>query len=102
MVFFEAEDATDPTEYQDGIPQVLRLMNAPALNNAVILNVLLRNAKSQDQIIDHLYLATLSRLPTIRERDAYEYVAQHKNEPREGYADVLWALMNCSEFVTNH
>ena len=30
------------------------------------------------------------------------YVAQHKNEPHEGYEDVLWALLNCSEFVMNH
>src|SRR5262249_44604113 len=31
--FFKVEDA-DPTEYQAGIPQALRLMNAPQLNNA--------------------------------------------------------------------
>jgi Protein of unknown function (DUF1549)/Protein of unknown function (DUF1553) len=103
VAFFEAEDATDPTEYQDGIPQALRLMNAPGLNNAVVLNGLLRAGKSQDQIIDHLYMATLSRRPTAKEVQHMDaYVAKHKNEAREGYADVLWVLMNCSEFVMNH
>jgi hypothetical protein len=103
VLFFEAEDATDPTEYQDGIPQALRLMNAPALNNAATLNGLLRAGKTQSEIIDHLYLATLSRRPTPKEREHMDaYVAKHKNEAREGYADVLWALMNCSEFVMNH
>jgi len=103
VVFFEAEDATDPTEYQDGIPQALRLMNGPGLNNAAILNGLLRSDKSQEQIIDQLYMATLSRRPTAGERERMSaYVAKHKNEPREGYADVLWVLMNCSEFVMNH
>ena len=103
VVFFEAEDATDPTEYQDGIPQALRLMNAPQLNNAFVLNGLLRAGKSQEQIIDQLYLAVLSRRPTSGERERMAgYVAKHKNEAREGYADLLWALMNCSEFVMNH
>jgi hypothetical protein len=102
-VFFGAEDATDPTEYQDGIPQALRLMNAPGLNNAFALNGLLRAGQSPEQIIDHLYLATLSRRPTAGERERMNaYVAKHKSEPREGYADVLWVLMNGSEFVMNH
>ncbi len=103
VVFFEGEDATDPTEYQDGIPQALRLMNAPGLNNTIVLNGLLRSGKSQDQIIDQLYLATLSRRPTAKEQEQMgKYIAQHKSEPREGYADLLWVLMNCSEFVMNH
>ena len=103
VAFFEAEDATDPTEYQDGIPQALRLMNGPGLNNSVILNGLLRAGQSPEQIIDRLYLATLSRRPTAGERERISaYVAKHKSEPREGYADVLWVLMNGSEFVMNH
>jgi hypothetical protein len=103
VVFFEAEDATDPTEYQDGIPQALRLMNAPGLNNTFALNGLLRAGQSQEQILDRLYLATLSRRPTAGERERMSaYVAKHKSEAREGYADVLWVLMNCSEFVMNH
>ncbi len=103
VVFFETEDATDPTEYQDGIPQALRLMNAPGLNNAFVLNVMLRTGKSPNEIIDNLYMTTLSRRPTSGEREHMAaYVAKHKNEVREGYADVLWVLMNCSEFVMNH
>jgi hypothetical protein len=103
VVFFQAEDATDPTEFQEGIPQALRLMNAPGLNNAVVLNGVIRAGKTPEQIIDHLYLATLSRRPTGKEQQRMgAYLAKHKTEAHEGYADVLWVLMNCSEFVMNH
>ena len=30
------------------------------------------------------------------------YLANHKTEAHEGYEDVLWVLLNCSEFVLNH
>ena len=103
VAFFEDEDATDPTEFQQGIPQALRLMNGPQLNNAAVLNPMLKADKTPEQIIDRLYLTTLSRRPTAPEQERLvAYVAQHKNEAHEGYEDVLWVLMNCSEFVMNH
>ena len=71
VTFFEDEDASDPTEYQAGIPQALRLMNAPQLNNATLLDPhRCRPSKTPDQIIEQLYLATLSRRPTAEETTA--------------------------------
>ena len=103
VAFFEDEDATDPTEFQQGIPQALRLMNGPQLNNAAALAPILKGAKTPEQSIDRLYLTALSRRPTAQERDRLvQYVAQHKSEAHEGYEDVLWALLNSSEFVMNH
>ncbi len=103
VAFFEDEDATDPTEFQQGIPQALRLMNGPGLNNVAALAPILRGAKTPEQIIERLYLTTLSRRPTAQERERLaQYVAQHKSEPHEGYEDVLWVLLNSSEFVMNH
>ncbi len=103
VAFFEDEDATDPTEFQQGIPQALRLMNGPQLNNAAVVVPMIRANRTPEQIIERLYLITLSRRPTAQERQRLvEYVAQHKNEPRDGYEDVMWVLMNCSEFVMNH
>jgi hypothetical protein len=31
-----------------------------------------------------------------------DYVARHGEKPRDAYGDVLWALMNSSEFTLNH
>jgi hypothetical protein len=103
VAFFGVEDGADPTEYQGGIPQALRLMNGPRFNNAAMLNPLLRAGKPPAQVVEHLYLAALSRHPRPAERGRMlNYVRQHKGEPRPAYADVLWALLNSSEFALNH
>jgi hypothetical protein len=102
VAFFEVEDG-DSTEYQAGIPQALRLMNAPQLNNAGVLNAVLKTEKTPNQIVEHLYLTALSRRPTEAEQTRLtDYVAKHKGGERAAYSDVLWALVNSSEFVTNH
>jgi hypothetical protein len=104
VAFFGVEDGnTDPTEYQAGIPQALRLMNSPQLNNAATLNPLLRANKTPAQVVEHLYVATLARHPTPQERGrCVAYVNKYRGEPRQAYADVLWALLNSSEFTLNH
>jgi hypothetical protein len=99
VLFFETEDGADSSEYQAGIPQALRLMNAPQLNNSEAVLALLKG-KTQEQAVDQLYLATLSRRPTTRERDMVERLMK-KEEPAKVYADVLWALLNSSEFTLN-
>jgi hypothetical protein len=102
VAFFKVEDA-DPTEYQIGIPQTLRLMNGPQLNNPALLEPLLKSAKGAGEVIENLYLRTLSRRPTPAEVSRLTaYLARFQGEPRKAYADLLWALLNSSEFTTNH
>jgi hypothetical protein len=53
-------------------------------------------------LIDEAYLRTLSRPPTP---DEAAIAAQHFNQadaPAEALRDLLWALLNTKEFVTNH
>jgi hypothetical protein len=102
VAFFKVEDV-DPTEYQVGIQQALRLMNSPQMNNASILNALLREAKEPAEVIEQLFLKTLSRRPTPQELDRFTaHVAKAGTQPRPAYADILWTLINCSEFAVNH
>jgi hypothetical protein len=103
VAFFKGEDNADPTEYQGGIPQVLRMMNSPQVNNASLLSPLMRSGKTAEQIVDHLYLTVLSRRPTIHERQrTLALVRKHADEPGQAYADILWVLLNSSEFTMNH
>jgi hypothetical protein len=100
--FFAAEDGADPTEYQSGIPQVLRLMNAAQLNGSGTLQRLVAAAKSQDETIEKLYLTVLARRPAPEEVERVnKYLAKTKETRREAWAGVLWALMNSSEFALN-
>src|SRR5262249_18336850 len=100
--FFKVEDA-DPTEYQIGIPQALRLMNAPRLNNPGLLRPLLEGRKSPSKVLETLYLRTLSRRPRPDEvARLTAYLGKFEAEPFKAYSDILWVLLNSSEFTTNH
>src|SRR5207249_1288902 len=58
--FFLNEDGSDPTQYQSGIPQALRLMNSPQLSGgAIVLEESLKTLHTPAQVIERLYLATL-------------------------------------------
>jgi hypothetical protein len=103
VAFFKGDESAEPTEYQAGIPQVLRLMNSPQLNNTAMLAPLLKSGKTPEQMVEHLYLATLSRRPTDQEMQrTLVLVRKHADEPRQAYGDILWVLLNSSEFTLNH
>lgn len=99
--FFRAEEGADPTEYNHGIPQALRMMNSAQFSRTTMLDRLLKQANKPEEVIEQLYLTTLSRRPTSDEMT--KMVAHVKQaEARPAYNDILWALMNTSEFVLNH
>ncbi len=55
-----------------------------------------------DRIIEEAYLRTLSRWPTAEERlDCRRHFNDAENT-YEALRDLLWALLNTHEFVTNH
>jgi len=104
--FFQGSDNPKPTEYEAGIPQALQLMNSPAMAAARLTNVVTRATEvsrgvSADKAIEKLYLMTLSRRPTADEtKKMTDFVAKHEG-PRAAYADILWVLLNSSEFALN-
>jgi hypothetical protein len=100
--FFRVEEGADPLEYQDGIPQALRLMNSPQLNNGGKALEEAMKRKAPSEAIDYLFLATLSRHPTVAETNRLTEYVNKRNNPRTGYTDILWSLLNCSEFRLNH
>jgi hypothetical protein len=104
VAFFQTEEGTDPTEYQAGIPQVLKLMNDPRFTGGSgLVEEIVKSSKPPVQGVEKLYLATLSRRPTAGETQRLaSFVRGHSAEPRRAYSDVLWALLNSSEFTLNH
>ena len=63
---------------------------------------LLRDGKSDGEIVEHLYLTALSRLPEPNERDDCRTVISRAKDRLTGLQNVLWALVSTNEFLYNH
>jgi hypothetical protein len=100
--FFNVEEGASPLEYKAGIPQVLRLMNSRDMSR--LPNALKEfNAAGEPpaRLVDKLVLATLSRPPRADELDRLTaFLTSNKDGQAPG--DLLWALLNSTEFSTNH
>jgi hypothetical protein len=89
------------------LSQALHLANGTALHQKVIdtkgrVAELLKKQVSDDERVDELYLATLSRPATDEELSIVRQILTEAPSREEGYQDLLWTLLNSSEFVFNH
>jgi len=74
-------------------------INAKITHKNGRLSKLLKKSKVDKEIVDELYLAALSRRPTADEqKDVTELLAEIPNR-EEGWQDLMWTLINCTEFV---
>jgi hypothetical protein len=99
------------TEFDAGVLQALTLLNgnetdaATNLEQSALLTGLEAPLFNDEERVETLFLATLSRRPAAEERSQFvEYVNRGgaTENPREALSDVLWALMNSAEFGLNH
>ena len=102
--FFRPNEAGDPNEYPSGIPQVLQLMNAEWTAKAsIFVHKTAKADQTVDRNLESLFLATLSRRPSANERERLgKYLQSYKGDPATAYDDIVWALLNSSEFTLNH
>lgn len=63
------------------------------------LGRLLASKASDRAILEELYLAGFARLPEAREAEAVLRHVQQSADRRQAWEDVLWALINCKEFM---
>ena len=92
------EDATDFTH---GIAQMLTMINHPRLlDRSKTLDAFLKGAAhTPEKTIEWLYLSTLSRRPTAEEAAEAEAFLTRAQDPGKAYDEVLWMLVNRSEFM---
>ncbi|MGB0144149.1 MAG: hypothetical protein ACPGAP_05195, partial [Akkermansiaceae bacterium] len=84
------------------IPQMLTFLNHPRLlkGSKALEDFRKKNPdQTTAQTIEWLYLSTLSRLPSPDELATATQFVTELEEPEKAYTDVLWMLVNRSEFL---
>lgn len=95
---FQAQNLLVASHIQKKIQESkpLQQLAAQAQNQAT-------NGPGRVRLLDELYLLILSRMPSETERRiAAAYVLSPKRKPWEGICDLVWAMINSTEFQLRH
>jgi hypothetical protein len=91
---------------EPNLSQALHLLNGDTVNqkiqNGGLVKRLLKEGKTRDQVIEEIYLRTLSRPPTSAEREKLQPFFAEGKKDEVVLNDVFWSLLNAKEFVFNH
>ncbi len=84
-------------------PQVLHLMNSPALNKKLALDTatparLAASERDDVSLLDEIFLRVYCRFPTTTERTRLIVTLPTSENRRSKVEDLFWALMNTPEF----
>ncbi|MDY3559209.1 DUF1549 and DUF1553 domain-containing protein [Gemmata sp. JC673] len=96
--FLAGADSTSALDYEAGIPQALKLMNAPITNNPAAARAVIGQVGRPEEAFERIYLACLSRRPTSDEVKNLNVYVTRIGTPT-AYGDILWAVLNSSEFT---
>jgi hypothetical protein len=88
-----------------GLAAALHLMNGSTVNDRVpgpaTANLIL-GRRTDAEVVEELFLRTLSRPPTERERGHFVRLLADAHDRESAAEDLLWALLNSREFAFNH
>ena len=84
-------------------PQLLHLMNSPALNRKLGLDTarpakMAASNKSNQEIVVEAYLLVYNRFPNAEEQQAALEFLPEGDQRRRGIEDLFWTLLNTPEF----
>jgi hypothetical protein len=94
------------TRLEPTLAQALHLVNGDTVQGKVerspVISKMLDAGRKPDDIVETLFVRALARKPSEPERKKLLVLATANPKDRKGYEDVLWALLNSSEFEFNH
>lgn len=95
----ECERPTEPN-----LAQALQLVSGSTLHRKITapdnrLGRLLQARATDEEILNELYLAALSRPPSDADRQTVLNMVRQQTDRRSAWEDVLWSLLNSSEFL---
>lgn len=106
------DSGDSPLDRETTILQALAMMNGEFIDNATSLDdsrtlkaIIEFPAMTDDEKLDTLFLATLSRMPADGERSRfgnYLTTGGASGDRKSAMSDIFWVLLNSSEFLLNH
>jgi Protein of unknown function (DUF1549)/Protein of unknown function (DUF1553) len=102
---FKENPSTPAQEVQGTIPQALLMMNSALVHaytsaqGKTLLADLLAKGQTDEQIVAALYERVLARKPTADEQRTCQVYVRKVGDRKEGLEDVLWVLVNSTEFL---
>ncbi len=103
---FGFDPSTPPEDVMGTIPQALFLMNSPMLNTFMRaygntrLSQILRKFNDDKDAVNELYLLALAREPSAAEMQICLSYIDDLGHRNEAFEDLLWSLLNSSEFIS--
>src|SRR5262249_7441259 len=101
------DPSNQPVDFQASIQQALMMRKGKLTDEATsptysaTLAAVIASKRPMERRIEELYLLTLSRKPLPEEtRRLLEYAANNDN--KQALRNILWSLLNSTEFVLNH
>jgi hypothetical protein len=103
---FDFDPSLKADDVEGSISQALLMMNNSLINQKIqargtnLLSRILKSYPDNDEVIRMVYLRALARKPTDRElQKCHDYVAK-TSDRTEAFEDILWTLLNSTEFQT--
>ena len=91
---------------EPNLSQALHLLNGDSVHNKIkqgnLVKRLIDEEKSNEDIVNELYLRCLARKPTEQEYESIFSEIDPSEERQQALEDLFWALLNSKEFVFNH
>jgi hypothetical protein len=83
------------------------LTNSSAMEDSIYnsprLQRLLKDKKSDGEVVEELFLTALARFPKDAEKKKLlEYLTAEHNGREQAIRDILWTLLNANDFLLNH
>jgi hypothetical protein len=101
------ENATCSRKQSLSVTQSLNLISGEAINSKLRqekgrIATLLREGKSNSDIVEQITMAALARHPTELEANIALESIEKSRSRREGIEDYVWAVLNSKAFMYNH